>query len=286
MFSNFDFSLLKDPNFKEGSVREEIIVPILNRLGYSASGEHKITRSKSLKHPFVHIGTKSNRINIIPDYILHAGASHKWILDAKSPGENLLSGKNPEQAFSYAIHPEVRATKYALCNGENLVVYEINKFGPVINIEITKIDENWDSIVRALSPTAFIKPQLLDYKPDFGIYQWKIGATEKLDQHFIPLGVPFIAKVTDDLYTFCVNILFGEDYLAASFDFDRERFEQLMKVFPKDKELKARECLSRQPFQVSFETDAPEVNVHARLGTTVNSNEDEDYCPLIVESFS
>jgi len=285
MFSEFNFSLLKDPEFKEDSVREEIIVPILKRLGYSASGEHKILRSKSLKHPFVQIGTRSNSINIIPDYILTVGDNYKWVLDAKAPSENLLQGKNPEQAFSYAIHPEVRASKYALCNGTHFVVFEINKMEPTAVIEIEKIEENWETLVRELSPIAFIKPQLLDYKPDFGIYMWKLGSNEKQNQHFVPLGIPFIAKVTDSLYTFCVNIKFGDDFLAASFDFDKTRFEQLMNAFPAEQEKKARQALSMQPYQIAFDQNIPEVIVSAKLGTKVISNQEEDYCPLIVESF-
>lgn len=68
IFDKFDITLLNDSNFKEDSVREEIIVPILTKLGYSASGENRIIRSKPLEHPYVQFGTKSQRVNIIPDY--------------------------------------------------------------------------------------------------------------------------------------------------------------------------------------------------------------------------
>lgn len=67
LFGEFDFSLLDDPEFKEDAVREEIIFPILKALGYTASGENKIIRSKALKHPFYYFGTKKYNVNIIPD---------------------------------------------------------------------------------------------------------------------------------------------------------------------------------------------------------------------------
>jgi hypothetical protein len=35
---DFDFALLDSPDFKEDAVREEIIHPLLNALGYAASG--------------------------------------------------------------------------------------------------------------------------------------------------------------------------------------------------------------------------------------------------------
>ena len=98
MLKDFDFSLLDDPEFKEDSVREEIISPILKKLGYNSSKFPKITRSKSLSHPYVFIGSKKYDIKIIPDYLLTVDENNRWILDAKSPKENILQGKNPEQS--------------------------------------------------------------------------------------------------------------------------------------------------------------------------------------------
>lgn len=34
MIDNFDLSSLDDPEFKEDSVREEVIAPLLRKLGY------------------------------------------------------------------------------------------------------------------------------------------------------------------------------------------------------------------------------------------------------------
>ncbi len=42
----FDFNLVDSPGFKEDSVREEIIHPLLKALGYAASGPNQIIRSK------------------------------------------------------------------------------------------------------------------------------------------------------------------------------------------------------------------------------------------------
>jgi hypothetical protein len=37
IYENFDWTLLKTSGFKEDSVREELIAPLLKMLGYSAS---------------------------------------------------------------------------------------------------------------------------------------------------------------------------------------------------------------------------------------------------------
>ncbi len=44
---NLDYSIINSADFKEDSVREVIINPILKALGYSAFGEHRIIRSKN-----------------------------------------------------------------------------------------------------------------------------------------------------------------------------------------------------------------------------------------------
>ncbi|MEK8018818.1 MAG: hypothetical protein VSS75_018245 [Candidatus Parabeggiatoa sp.] len=285
MFEEFNFSILDDSEFKEDSVREEIIVPILKKLGYSAFGENKITRSMSLKHPFVHIGTKSNRVNIIPDYILHIGEEYKWILDAKSPKENILNGKNPEQAFSYAIHPDVRASKYALCNGRHFVVFEISHSEPILDIKISEIDRQWEKVEKCLSPLAFSKPHVLNFKPDYGLCLTKIGITENTDLHFIPMGIPMIAKIEDGLYSIFVNIEHSGEYYATSFYFDEDRYKQLLDSIPSSISEEIKYALKCQPYQISLTENAPEVNISARLGKEILSNDDENYRPLEVVKF-
>ena len=53
LWGNFDFRGLKDNHeFKEDSVREVLILPLLKYLGY---GEDNIVRSLTLQHPFLNI---------------------------------------------------------------------------------------------------------------------------------------------------------------------------------------------------------------------------------------
>ena len=126
MFPNFDKRLLNDPEFKEDAVREVIIAPILSRLGYHPIGKNRIIRSKSLVHPFIWIGTKKHPVTIIPDYTLLEENRPILVLDAKSPVESVTSKANVQQAYSYAIHPEIRSEHFALCNGRRLAVFSVD----------------------------------------------------------------------------------------------------------------------------------------------------------------
>ena len=116
LFGQIDFrSITQNPDFKEDSVREVIILPILQQLGYE---QQNIVRSKTLEHPFLKIGSnKKIPIKLVPDYILKVENNFAWVLDAKAPNKKIVNDENVGQVYSYAIHPEIRSAYFALCNG-------------------------------------------------------------------------------------------------------------------------------------------------------------------------
>lgn len=95
-FNNFNFSRLNSSDFKEDSVREELILPLIQQLGYQAE---QIIRSKTLAHPFIKIGSKKRAVSIVPDYIFKVEESYAWVLDAKAPNEEIKHGENVEQVY-------------------------------------------------------------------------------------------------------------------------------------------------------------------------------------------
>src|SRR5690349_9917199 len=107
VIGKFDFKRLDSVGFKEDSVREEIVLPILHALGYSGDN---IERSRSVKHPFVKIGTTKKPVTLIPDYLLKVHDRYACVLDAKGPNEKIVNNENVGQVYSYAIHPEIRTT--------------------------------------------------------------------------------------------------------------------------------------------------------------------------------
>lgn len=151
---------LESPGFKEDAVREEVVYPLLVRLGYASSGDSQIVRSKTISHPFVMIGTTKRPITIIPDYILVVGCQTAWVLDAKAPKENITSGKHVEQSYSYAIHPEIRARLFALCNGREFALFQVEDREPLLHFKMADLENNWRSIHSFLGPQAFRRPSV------------------------------------------------------------------------------------------------------------------------------
>ncbi len=155
LFGEIDFKTLnQNPDFKEDSVREVIILPIIKELGYQPSD---IVRSKTLQHPFLKIGSKKKiPIKLVPDYSLKVANNFAWILDAKSPDKRINDYDNVEQVYSYASHPEIRSTYFALCNGLEFSLYKresTNK--PIFYFQVDEIAHHWEKLCMFLSPSSF-----------------------------------------------------------------------------------------------------------------------------------
>lgn len=284
-FKEFDFSFVKRKEFKEDSVREVLIVPILDRLGYKPYGDYSVERTKALIHPYVLIGTKEQKINIFPDYILKVKGKSVCVLDAKSPKENIKKGKNVEQAYSYAIHPEVRVNLYALCNGIELTVFHINQIKPIIQIPLEKLNDNWEEIEEILAPYKIqsFSPLPENLYPDYGVYLFKQGITKNIKQFNYEVPVDHIARVND--YTFSINInrVAGDVEYAVAFDFDKKRLVEFLNTMPKERAEKVFSALTRQPYSVDIQPPH-EVNIISRLGEPTKTKF-EEIIPLIIKAF-
>ncbi|WP_203329041.1 type I restriction enzyme HsdR N-terminal domain-containing protein [Candidatus Laterigemmans baculatus] len=228
MFDNFDPSLLDDPDFKEDAVREEIVVPILRRLGYSASGPNRIVRSKALLHPFVMIGSKRHPVHIVPDYLLHSDGRPGLVLDAKRPDTDLVKSKHAEQAYSYAIHPEVRVRFYALCSGRQLVAYDIYGIAPIFVIDFQHIGREWALVESVLSPKNVSFAAEMHFVPDFGTAVVKMGSSSGQPWFFPFVKFQQFGCVRNDLYTMSVGIQIDDVEHLASFDADKPMFDKIL----------------------------------------------------------
>jgi hypothetical protein len=152
IFGGLNFAnIAHDPDFKEDSVREEIVMPILKRLGYK---RENIVRSKNL---LIQFGTKK-RESGTPDYILKIDNRYAFVLDAKAPNQVITEGTNVEQALSYAMHDEVRSKYFALCNGLLFTLFRTDRNRTLIlSLPLHEIESRWNELARYLSIKCFHK---------------------------------------------------------------------------------------------------------------------------------
>lgn len=285
ILEGFDFSHLKNPEFKEDSVREELIVPIIKGLGYDIGKPFQIIRSRKLIHPFVSIGSKRQPISIIPDYLFEINDRPAWILDAKAPSESLVKSKHVEQAYSYAIHSEVRVNYFALCNGNEFVLYHISKIEPVLQFPLQAISLYWGDLQRVLNPENVLGNEHHKPAKDLGLHLKRLGF-EKFENMFFP-AVPLtnIGQLDPDMYSTSGSVVSDGEKYVVTFDFDALTFQQLKGRISDVAfhELSRRNSGPRT--KLSFPNNAFVVNIGCHIGNNLEENTDEIFLPLIVNRF-
>ncbi len=154
LFGKLDFqTIAENPDFKEDSVREVIILPLLHALGYT---QGNIVRSKTLQHPYLKTGSKKRPVNLVPDYALKVENNFAWVLDAKAPNQKIINDDNVEQVYSYATYPEIRSNYFALCNGLEFSLFRtVDTNKPALFFPINEIEEHWNKLKLYLSPDSF-----------------------------------------------------------------------------------------------------------------------------------
>lgn len=281
MFPYFDLKLFSDPNFKEDSVREVIIAPMLSRLGYYPTGEQTVVRSKSLMQPFIYVGTRQHPVTTIPDYTLYFQGSPVLVLDAKSPTESVTSSAHVQQAYSYAIHPEIRVNHFALCNGRRLAIYNVISNTPLIDIAFEEFEARWEEIEKYLKPKYLLQPTLRNFAPDFGYAVSKLGLSTNAELLMIPARFGLIAKVSEKLFSASANVEFANKSHCVSFDFNSEQLPLLVAGLPSELREQFLGALARAPFQAAADL-CIEVDLRTHLGEPIGV-EHETFIPLIID---
>jgi hypothetical protein len=205
-----------------------------------------------------------------------------WTLEAKAPTESILNTKHVEQAYSYAIHSEIRVQYFALCNGRQFVLYHISKPESVLDFDIRLLANYWENLSKLLSPSTVFDYDI-DFKKDFGLHLKRLGFHEFSSLVFPLVPVRFIARINENLYmTSCgLNMPEGETYVVT-FDFDRSVLEQLRGKIP-DKAL----SILSEPFKdsirnVQFADATYVITVDCRVGEKLEENDREIFLPLWV----
>jgi len=280
VFEDFDFAILEDGGFKEDAVREELIAPLLRGLGYGPTGDARVERSKNLIHPFVMIGTTKRRIDIVPDYTLSHKGQPLLILDAKNPREDILKSRHAEQAYSYAIHPEIRCGHYALCNGRQLVVYETAKLEPILVIEMAAL--TWSEARQYLGVPYLQKPFLRKFFPDLGIHFHRLGESPGARIAFDPAAVGTISRLEDGVWCASAGLRLDEQDFMATFEFKQDVLDTILGAIPGEFRSQAEHALERSPFSISIDR-LIKLKCVTRLGE-VTEGEHDAFVPFEIVS--
>ena len=118
-----------DSAANETDVREDLVVPFLSELGYKRGTANDIMRELFVSYPKESLGRKKPTDPTLrgrADYVLSVIGAGRWVLEVKSPSEQLDS-EVIGQALSYAKHPEVSASYVVTTNGIRLKIHSASQ---------------------------------------------------------------------------------------------------------------------------------------------------------------
>ncbi len=268
------------PGFNEDAVREDVVAPLLRKVGYRASGSMRMARGKPLTHPFVMIGSKKHKVSIIPDYILYEDSVPLLILDAKAPDEAVVHSKHVEQAYSYAIHPDVRCVNYALCNGRQLAFYHVSKSEPLFVIDCKEMLARWDEVQKYLLPRYLKMPELLEFAADFGLCVKELGVTREEEIGFRGLLLQQLTKSREGIYVANSSCTIGSLQCMATFDFGQSVLDIILKALPVHQATQVVNALSGLPCSIDLDAKV-RVDWNAHLGEKLEGPY-EEFIPMVV----
>jgi Type I restriction enzyme R protein N terminus (HSDR_N) len=253
-----------DPSrHKEDTVREEVISPILKALGYKLNGENRIERSPRLRHPYIMVGSRRFPITLIPDYLLFRFGKPFCILDAKAPGEDIYKGDHLQQAFGYAIHPEIRVNYFALCNGTDFAIHHVGAEQPAMRIPLSHLDGHWSNLVKFLG-TDGLQDDLLpdDFFLDYGVFCQNFGLYKNSEgkhviQQFMFVHFASLRRATDDIYDSHTVVDLGGQKLCLTLAFDSERYKQLLSILPEYVSNELAAAMKTWPYDCALTTEEP-----------------------------
>ena len=136
----FDFAALENEDFKEDSVREFVVAPLLQSLGFVLKDDKNPSRlqmilSKRERADFKIGSNKKIEADLMPDYALYVDSKIHCVLDAKAPKVSITKNSEAEkQVLSYVLH--FKSPLYALCNGHKFLLFEMPQQNLLLDIDL------------------------------------------------------------------------------------------------------------------------------------------------------
>jgi hypothetical protein len=148
-----DFSTMN-----ETDVREEIVRPLISRLGYAHGTENNVRTEVALRYSYRILGHpkpgKDHKMSGFADYLCSVLSYARWTIEVKAPSVE-LGEKEWAQAHSYACHPEIAAIYFLLTNGREFKLYSMSHARePILEWTHENQDEMWVNISNLLSPAS------------------------------------------------------------------------------------------------------------------------------------
>lgn len=238
-------------SMNEQDVRETIVRPLIESLGYKHGTEANIRTEQKLRYGKAFLGRKSpsKDPDLVgrADYICEVISFGRWVVEVKSPAESITQDVI-EQAHTYAAHPEIAASHFLVTNGREFKLFQTSRLeSPILAWSHENTEENRLRISNLLSPDA-VRARAKTSQPDTGKPLGRglasrlivIGGHIQLEDHFgdnpflptssiaglrLPVVGGYVRRTDDNRIIGHVQIakvapvLLGDGELADQYDF-------------------------------------------------------------------
>jgi hypothetical protein len=152
----------------ETDVREVIVRPLIERLGYKYGTQAHIRTEVQLKYDKAFLGHKKKTDTPLAgraDYICDAISYGRWAVEVKKPSVELTQD-DVEQAHTYCAHPEIGAHHFLLTNGKDFRLYVTGQLEkPLLEWKFAETEQHVLTLLNILGYEA-IKRRAAILRPD------------------------------------------------------------------------------------------------------------------------
>lgn len=164
----------------EQTVREKLITPLLEHLGYDLDKDYEVRRDGDkmanfkLKLPAVRGGGKVSA-SFKPDYVPTVRKKVFWVMDAKRPSPK-VDDRFIAQVLQYAVHPEIQARYAVLINGVNILVYDVKAeffdlqksvYNPFLSLPVRDLEIRFKEVQQLLGNEMIRERLVAELESDF-----------------------------------------------------------------------------------------------------------------------
>ena len=148
-------------NMNETDVREIIVRPLLEQLGFRHGTQANIRTEQTLKYARAFLGRKNPSkdppLTGRADYICDVISFGRWVVEVKAPNEGLTRDAI-EQAHTYSAHPEIAAAYFLVTNGREFQLYQTAHLDkPVLQFSHDELQQNVLKLFNIVGPEAIRK---------------------------------------------------------------------------------------------------------------------------------
>jgi hypothetical protein len=212
--------------------RSVLITQLLCWLGYPASGPTRHVHAPWLRNPETTLGRERVGARLAPDYLFVADDVPIWILDARAGAGSLADAERHRELYAYATHPEVAVKWYAICDGTELALYDVDDVAPTAKLRVRLADTSrrWPELQRVLGPRGNVSGRAAA-PSDLGRHLSRLGLLRDRSFHLtnVALASPLIHLSSDgERFVLPLGLDLGDRRTIACLELDGPTLDELL----------------------------------------------------------